>query len=156
MSEIRDDATREELDARLVRDVKQWRHAPSVSMKLRHAGKVDLDLEELDALLRTIDRLERELALTRPKRAVEVDALPDDDVPTFKPIAVDYLPAGHALIAGEVVPLPTIFDPNPRAHRAPTLCRYCSTEIRMLGGTWLHVSPSIAGQHPAAPAEAGA
>lgn len=55
----RDDATREELDARLVTDVRQWRHNPSVSNKLRHSGRVDLDLEELDALLRTIDRLER-------------------------------------------------------------------------------------------------
>lgn len=103
----RDDATREELDARLVRDVRQWRHSPSVSAKLRHAGKVDLDLEELDALLRTITRLE---AMKR-----ELVDMPDDPMPAFKPVTVDPLPAGHALIGGEVVPLPPVFDPSPRA-----------------------------------------
>ncbi|UYL87171.1 hypothetical protein QEH40_gp50 [Microbacterium phage OscarSo] len=116
MSEIRDNATREELDARLVREVKQWRHAPSVSMKLRHAGKVDLDLEELDALLRTVDRLTAELEALRPKPAA-LDIFPDDEHLTFKPVTVDTLPAGHAIIGGEVVPLPPIFDPSPRAHR---------------------------------------
>lgn len=113
MSEIRDDATREELDARLVRDVRQWRHAPSVSMKLRHTGRVDLDLEELDALLRTVTRLEHELEALRPKPAA-LDIFPDDEHLTFKPIRTDTLPAGHAIIGGEVVPLPPIFDPSPK------------------------------------------
>lgn len=96
-------AERERLDAALVTDVRQWRNNPSNVLKLRVSGRVDLDLEELDALLRTIDRLER------VKR--ELVDMPDD--PGFHPkrVRADVLPAGHALIDGEVVPLPQPFDP---------------------------------------------
>lgn len=41
--------------------------------------------------------------------------MPDDPMPAFKPIRVDPLPAGHALIGGVVTPLPVPFDPSPRA-----------------------------------------
>lgn len=84
------------LDARMLADIREWRARLAPTSLDGNRWSARLTIDELDMLLHVAD--ERD-AIKR-----ELCEMPDD-VTLAPKLAVVEIPAGHALIGGEVVPL---------------------------------------------------
>lgn len=86
------ETTQAELDARMLRELREWRRSPSVEREIARGRQVWLDPDELDLLLRIAD--ERDELKRR-----------DCEMPDERSVEI---PPGHALVKGELVEIPSI------------------------------------------------
>lgn len=107
-----DQASDAELDARMLRELREWRRSPSVVHEIERGRQVWLDPEELDLLLRIADErdaLKREACAEPGERVVpifasipdEIRARVDDEVGRW-PCLVCLHPIRRADLAGSI------------------------------------------------------
>lgn len=108
------------LDAKLITDLRaMWAELYNEG---RHGDIVTITPEEMDALLRAVDQRDRLLD--------EMCSMPDEAQAV--PVQAVEIPAGHAVIGGKIVPLPT-------APGGITARCTCGRSIFLERGTWYHV-----------------